>query len=114
MTAIDRSKSNIRICSSFVLGAVASAYNSWWLLGTTNGTEGGFSKRDTSIPLGTLEGVNKEFEKLFGYTLDQIALPSIPNPFDGEENITLADNSEAGQAIPFNPLIQRDRKVDFM
>lgn len=54
------------------------------------------------------------FKKAYGYTLAQISNPSIPSPFNSEENITFADGSEVGQSVPFWPLIQPERKVDFM
>lgn len=105
------------------MGSAASAWNSWWLGATTNGTLGQFSKRrdlgkrdfDSFLTgISSLTYLNDYFKKSYGYTLAQISNPSIPNPFNREENITLADGSEVGQSVPFWPLIQPERKVDFM
>ncbi|KAJ5655906.1 hypothetical protein N7507_007856 [Penicillium longicatenatum] len=109
--------------ASFVMGSAASAWNSWWLGATTNGTLGQFSKRhdldnresDSSLTgISSLSFLNDYFNETYGYTIAQISNPSIPNPFNSEENITFADGSEAGQSVPFLPLIQPERKVDFI
>ncbi|KAJ6017130.1 hypothetical protein N7451_000509 [Penicillium sp. IBT 35674x] len=107
----------------FVMGSAASAWNSWWLGATTNGTLGQFSKRhhlekrdsDSFLTgISSLSYLNNYFKEAYGYTLAQISNPSIPNPFNSEENITFADGSETGQSVPFWPLIQPERKVDFI
>lgn len=51
---------------------------------------------------------------MFGYNLSQIVNPSVPNPFGGTENITMVDDYEIGQAVPFWGLIQPERDVDVM
>ncbi|KAJ5564304.1 hypothetical protein N7513_000546 [Penicillium frequentans] len=109
--------------ASFVMGSAASAWNNWWLGATTNGTLGQFSKRqdlekrdsDSSVTgISSLSYLNNYFKEAYGYTLAQISNPSIPNPFSSDENITFADGSEVGQSVPFWPLIQPERKVDFI
>lgn len=105
----------ILISGRFVMASVAAAYNFWWLGAISNGTLGQFSKRDELLGKESLETINEAFAKYFNLTLAEIANPSIPNPFDGgKENITFADSSEAGQSDPFTPLIQPERRVDFM
>ncbi|KAJ6013739.1 hypothetical protein N7540_008330 [Penicillium herquei] len=108
---------------SFVLGAVSAAFNYWWLSATTNDTLGQFSKRQSSLQkrdddsltgIASLESLSDAFAEFFGLTLAQIANPSIPNPFTSEDTITFADTSEAGQSVPFWPLIQPERDVDFI
>ncbi len=104
------------ILGRFVMASVAAAYNFWWLGAISNGTLGQFSKREEGL-LGkeSLETINEVFTKYFNLTLAQIVNPSIPNSFNGgKENITFADSSEAGQSDPFTPLIQPERRVDFM
>lgn len=91
----------------------------------SNGTLGQFSKRtDTTKSIVKrdsqalssvfLDELNNAFNQTFNLSIPQIANPSIPNPFGGKENITLSDNSAAGQAVPFWTLIQPERKVDLM
>lgn len=103
--------------AGFVMATAASAWNFWYLSAMTNGTLGQFTKRGMeSAALDALvEEVDEAFSEEWSYTVSEISNPSIPNPFgDSEENLTLADGSEAGQAIPFLPLIQPERKVDFI
>ncbi|KAK5047684.1 hypothetical protein LTR84_006349 [Exophiala bonariae] len=110
--------------ASFVMGSAAAAWNYWWIAIASNGTLGNFAKRGVSAAtlnkrqsgysLETLEGLNEAFNQTFNLSLSQIANPSVPNPFGGDENITLADGSEAGQSIPFWSLIQRERKLDLI
>jgi lysophospholipase len=95
------------------LGSVASAWNYWWLETETNDTLGQFSKRSDSFDL-LIEETDESFAEAWNLTVAQISNPSIPNPFGGKDNITFADGSEAGQSIPFLPLIQPERRVDFM
>jgi len=106
------------------MGSAAAAWNYWWIAIASNGTLGQFSKRsDSGTPLDKrqsgfsleiLEGVDQAFNQTFNLSLSQIANPSVPNPFGGADNITLADGSEAGQSVPFWPLIQPERKLDLM
>ncbi|OJJ42657.1 hypothetical protein ASPZODRAFT_124987 [Penicilliopsis zonata CBS 506.65] len=102
--------------TSFVMGTAASAWNFWYLSEVSNGTLGQFTKRDMeSAALDALvEDVDAIFSELWNYTVAEISNPSIPNPFGSQENLTLADGSEAGQAIPLLPLIQPARKVDLI
>ncbi|PYI03128.1 lysophospholipase [Aspergillus sclerotiicarbonarius CBS 121057] len=106
--------------ASFVLGSVASAWNYWYLEAVSNDTLGTFSKRNGAIQKRDsnvdelVELVDEVFSEFFNYTVSQISNPSIPNAFNPDENLTLADGSEAGQSIPFLPLIQPDRKLDFI
>lgn len=65
-------------------------------------------------PLDLFSSLDGGFQEAFGYNLSQIVNPSIPNPFGGAENLTFVDNYETGQAVPFWPLIQPERKVDLM
>lgn len=107
----------------------ASAYNWWWLAAVTNGTLGQFAKRSAEsdandlarrseglvgLSLETLEELNQAFNVTFNLTLSQIANPSVPAAFSLHKNVTLADNSEAGQCLPFWSLIQPERQVDFI
>lgn len=107
------------------MGSAAAAWNYWWIAVVSNNTLGQFSKRSSdssatiekrqsAFGLETLEGLNEAFNQTFNLSLSQIADPSVPNPFGGPENITLADGSEAGQSIPFWSLIQPERKLDLM
>ncbi|PWY77487.1 lysophospholipase [Aspergillus heteromorphus CBS 117.55] len=106
--------------TSFVLGTVASAWNYWYLEAVSNDTLGMFSKRDGRVEKRDalidelVELVDGVFSEYFNYTVSQIANPSIPNAFNPAENITFADGSEAGQSIAFLPLIQPERKLDFI
>lgn len=106
------------------MGSAAAAWNYWWIAIASNGTLGNFAKRAVSAAtldkrqsasdIETLDGLNQVFNQTFNLSLSQIANPSVPNPFGGEENITLADGSEAGQSVPFWSLIQPERKLDLM
>lgn len=105
------------------MGCVAAAYNFWEIGILSNGSSGGFSKRSNAresrhkrqdfLPEFFAE-VNGVFNNTVNYSVPEIANPSTPNPFGGSENITFADNAEVGQGIPFWPLIQPERKLDFM
>lgn len=104
-----------------MLASTASAYNFWWLSAISNGTLGQFSKREVEerqlirrelfFRLDTLESLNQAFNQTFNLSLAQIVNPSLPAAFS-DENITLADGSEAQQSIPFWSLIQPERKLD--
>lgn len=108
---------------------MAAAYNGWYLGVESNNTLGqpsyyhfsqgpdgyNFTKRATpEPPTGLFTELDGGFQEAFGYNVSQIVNPSIPNPFGGAENITLVDDYEVGQAIPFWPLIQPERNVDLM
>lgn len=106
------------------MGSAAAAWNYWWIAIASNNSLGQFSKRSDSeitlekrqsgFSLDTLEALDQAFSQTFNLSLSQIANPSVPNPFGGHDNITLADGSEAGQSVPFWSLIQPARKLDLM
>lgn len=113
------------------MSTAAAAWNYWWLEAVSNDILGAFSKRslahsslpthqltrrsDTSLfSIDYLEALNDQFNETFGISLSQIANPSIPAAFSPTKNITLADNSEALQAIPLWSLIQPARNPNFI
>jgi lysophospholipase len=113
----------------FAMGTSSTAWNLWLLESLTNNTVGQFAKRDTldkrqSRP----DAANPQildlidfFESAFNLSLNDSLYGVYPNPFQGfnnslvnETNLELVDGSESGQTIPFWPLLQPAREVDFI
>ncbi|KIV80847.1 hypothetical protein PV11_08323 [Exophiala sideris] len=122
--------------ASYILGLAAAAWNYYTIESDSNGTLAPFPKRSLSsnedshqlqkradFPTATINAVYAAFQQYFNLTETEAASPTIPNPYSGmpgmsggvePAGLTLADGSEAGQSIPFWPLIQPDRNVDFI
>lgn len=118
---------------SYILGLAASAFNFYTIEADSNGTLAQFPKRSeqsahqlqkrADFPATTVNSIYAAFKQYFNLTESETALATIPNPYAGlpgmngaiEPNaLTLVDGSESGQSIPYWPLIQPARNVDFM
>ncbi|KAJ9641659.1 hypothetical protein H2204_002721 [Knufia peltigerae] len=118
--------------ASYIMGLAASAFNFWYIEALSNGTLAQFSKRSNAaehslakradFPAATVESLFDAFQEYFNLTKQQTVSPIIPNPFAGmpgtkgpePATLSLADGSEMGQSIPFWPMIQPARNVDFI
>jgi lysophospholipase len=114
--------------AGFALGTSSSAWNFWLIESLTNNTEGQFAKRDLEKRQSRPDGDNPEtlslipfFESTFNLSLNDSLYGVYPNPFQGYNNslvdvetLELVDGSESGQTIPFWPLLQPSREVDFI
>jgi lysophospholipase len=117
----------------FAIGSSSSAWNFWLLESMTNNTEGQFAKR--ALDEHNLEkrqsrpdAANPEilslvsfFESTFNLSLNDSLYAVYPNPFQGynnslvdEDTLEIVDGSESGQTIPFWPVLQPERNVDFI
>ncbi|KAI9833172.1 MAG: hypothetical protein M1819_003795 [Sarea resinae] len=81
---------------------------------------GGISVPSGDENSGYLELV-EQIASNFNQTVEESLWATYPNPFldyskamSGVEDLTLVDGSESGQTIPFWPLLQPARKVDFI
>ncbi|KAK5270578.1 hypothetical protein LTR99_005020 [Exophiala xenobiotica] len=123
---------------SNILGLAASAVNAWYIEALSNGTLAQFSKKRSlqvpppgsvqslqkraGFPLATINYLFEAYQQYFNLTKVQAVSPSVPNPFAGmpgangpePATLTLADGSEGGQAIPFWPMLQPARNLDFI
>lgn len=118
--------------ASYILGLAASAFNFWYIEALSNGTLAHFSKRSNvaehslgkraDFPAATVNSLLDAFQQYFNLTKQQSVSPIIPNPYAGmpgtngpePATLSLADGSEGGQAVPFWPMLQPARNVDFM
>ena len=125
--------------NAFILALATDAWNAWLLEALSNGTYGSFSKREANemeqklhrraagepqFPLSLFTKLGAAFKEAFNYTRDEALYATLPNPFattmsvNNEiyppQNLTLIDQSEAGQSLPLWSQIQPARATDFI